>query len=46
MAPRATDMISEISAAMKLEATIAEIAETIHPASHGKRDDYGSGPGR
>lgn len=31
MAPRATDMISEICVAMKLEATIDEIAQTIHP---------------
>jgi dihydrolipoamide dehydrogenase len=31
MSPRATDMIAEMSAAMKLEATIEEIAGTIHP---------------
>lgn len=29
--PRATDMISEISVAMKLESTIEEVADTIHP---------------
>ena len=31
IAPRATDMISEISIAMKLESTIEEVADTIHP---------------
>jgi len=31
LGPRATDMISEISVAMKLEATIEEVADTIHP---------------
>jgi dihydrolipoamide dehydrogenase len=31
MAPRATDMISEICVAMKLEAPVKEIADTIHP---------------
>lgn len=31
MAPRATDMISELSLAMKLEATIEEVSDTIHP---------------
>lgn len=31
MAPRATDMITEICVAMKLEATIEEVAATIHP---------------
>ena len=31
MAPRATDMISEISAVMKSEGTIGEVADTIHP---------------
>jgi dihydrolipoamide dehydrogenase len=31
MAPRATDMIGEISVAMHLESTIEEIGETIHP---------------
>ena len=31
MGPRATDMISEISVAMKLESTIEEVADTIHP---------------
>ena len=31
MAPRATDMISEISAVMKSEGTIEEVADTIHP---------------
>lgn len=31
LGPRATDMISEISVAMKLESTIEEIADTIHP---------------
>jgi dihydrolipoamide dehydrogenase len=29
--PRATDMISEICVAMKLESTIEEVANTIHP---------------
>lgn len=31
MAPRATDMISEVSAVMKSEGTIEELASTIHP---------------
>ena len=31
MSPRATDMISEIAVAMKSEATIEEVADTIHP---------------
>ncbi|MHB1653590.1 MAG: dihydrolipoyl dehydrogenase [Desulfitobacteriaceae bacterium] len=31
MGPRATDMIAEICVAMKLEATIEEVAATIHP---------------
>jgi dihydrolipoamide dehydrogenase len=31
MAPRATDMIAEIAAAMRAEATIEELADTIHP---------------
>ena len=31
MAPRATDMISEISAVMKSEGTIDELSATIHP---------------
>ncbi len=31
VAPRATDMISEIGTAMKAEATLEEIADTIHP---------------
>jgi dihydrolipoamide dehydrogenase len=31
MAPRATDMISEMCVAMKLESTIEEVANTIHP---------------
>ena len=31
MAPHATDMIAEIAAAMKAEATVEEIADTIHP---------------
>lgn len=31
MAPRATDMIAEICAAMKCEGTIEELAATIHP---------------
>lgn len=31
MGPRATDMISEICVAMKLESTVEEVAETIHP---------------
>jgi dihydrolipoamide dehydrogenase len=31
MAPRATDLITEISVAMKLESTIEEVADTIHP---------------
>ena len=31
MGPRATEMISEISVAMKLESTIEEVADTIHP---------------
>lgn len=31
MGPRATDMISEICVAMKLESTIEELADTIHP---------------
>ena len=31
MAPRATDMISEVSAVMKSEGTIEELADTIHP---------------
>jgi len=31
MAPRATDMISEIGVAMKAEATVDEVADTIHP---------------
>jgi dihydrolipoamide dehydrogenase len=30
VAPRATDMIGEIAAAMKAEATIEELADTIH----------------
>ena len=29
--PRASDLIAEIAVAMKLESTIAEIADTIHP---------------
>lgn len=29
--PRASDLIAEIAVAMKLEATIAEVADTIHP---------------
>lgn len=31
MGPRATDMIAEIAVAMKAEATIEELADTIHP---------------
>lgn len=31
MSPRATDMIAEMCVAMKLESTIEEIADTIHP---------------
>ena len=31
MGPRATDMIAEICVAMKLESTIEEVADTIHP---------------
>jgi Pyruvate/2-oxoglutarate dehydrogenase complex, dihydrolipoamide dehydrogenase (E3) component, and related enzymes len=31
IAPRATDMIAEICVAMKLESTIEEVADTIHP---------------
>jgi dihydrolipoamide dehydrogenase len=31
MAPRATEMIGEICVAMRLEATSAEIADTVHP---------------
>ncbi len=31
MSPRATDMIAEIAVAMKSEATIEEVADTIHP---------------
>jgi dihydrolipoamide dehydrogenase len=31
MGPRATDLISEIGVAMKLESTIEEVADTIHP---------------
>lgn len=31
MGPRATDMISEICVAMKLESTIEELSDTIHP---------------
>jgi len=31
MAPRATDMISEMCVAMKLESTIEEVADTVHP---------------
>jgi dihydrolipoamide dehydrogenase len=31
MAPRATDMIAEIAAAMRAEATVEELADTIHP---------------
>lgn len=31
MAPRATDMISEISVLMKAEGTVEELADTIHP---------------
>jgi dihydrolipoamide dehydrogenase len=31
MAPRATDLIGEIAAAMRAEATIEELADTIHP---------------
>lgn len=31
LAPRATDMIAEICVAMKLESTVNEVAETIHP---------------
>jgi len=31
MGPRATDMISEMCVAMKLESTIEELADTIHP---------------
>lgn len=31
MGPRATDMIAELCAAMKLESTIEELADTIHP---------------
>lgn len=30
-APRATDMIAEVAAAMRAEATIEELADTIHP---------------
>ena len=31
MAPRATDMFSEVSAVLKSEGTIEELASTIHP---------------
>jgi dihydrolipoamide dehydrogenase len=31
VAPRATDMIGEIAAAMRAEATIEELADTVHP---------------
>jgi dihydrolipoamide dehydrogenase len=31
MGPRATDLIAEIGVAMKLESTIEELADTIHP---------------
>lgn len=31
MGPRATDIISEMCVAMKLESTIEEVASTIHP---------------
>ena len=31
VAPRATDMIAEIATAMKAEATVEEISDTIHP---------------
>ena len=31
MAPRATDMIAEIAAAMRAEATVEELSDTIHP---------------
>ena len=31
MSPRATDMIAEMCVAMKLESTIEEISDTIHP---------------
>ena len=31
VAPHATDMIAEVAAAMKAEATVEEIADTIHP---------------
>lgn len=31
MAPHATDMIAEVAAAMKAEATVEELADTIHP---------------
>jgi dihydrolipoamide dehydrogenase len=31
MAPRATDLIGEIAAAMRAEATVEELADTIHP---------------
>jgi dihydrolipoamide dehydrogenase len=31
MGPRATDMIAELCAAMKLESTIEELTDTIHP---------------
>ncbi len=31
VSPRATDMITEIAAAMKFELTISDIADTIHP---------------
>ncbi len=31
MCPRATDMIAELAAAMKLGATVKDIADTIHP---------------
>jgi dihydrolipoamide dehydrogenase len=30
MAPRATDMIGEVAAAMRAEGTIEELADTIH----------------
>ena len=31
VSPHATDMIAEVAAAMKAEATVEEIADTIHP---------------
>jgi dihydrolipoamide dehydrogenase len=31
MAPRATDLVAEIAAAMRAEATVEELADTIHP---------------